>query len=149
MIYMKCSNCGFDLLADAKFCSNCGSDINKKVELNSNNLNNDIKVYKKNKIYSLISLLLALIPILLITCCYIYSNGDTSENGKDSIFWLVVIYFWTIGLPVAYMSVYLGVKSFKIKKNIFSILGIIIGALPIVILSIAKILPIFISLIGL
>lgn len=87
---------------------------------------NDKKCLK----YSILSIVLGLIPIIILAAFYMYSGGDLSENGKGAIFWLVPIYFLTIGFPIAGLSVFLGFKGFKIKKNVLSIIGMIIGALP-------------------
>ena len=115
---MKCDNCGYNIKENDKFCANCGNDI-----INKTNNKDCLK-------YSILSIVLGLIPIIIITAFYIYSGGDLSENGAGAIFWLVPIYFFAIGFPIAGLSVFLGFKSFKIKKNILSIIGMIIGSLP-------------------
>ena len=119
---MKCSNCNTDLTNDMIFCPNCGKK-NTQIE----------KTMEKNNRwiwYSLLSFILALIPIALVTGCYIYSGGDLSENGSGAVFWLVFIYFLSIGFPIAGCSIFLGIKSYKIKKNIFAVSSALLGSLP-------------------
>ena len=127
---MKCRNCGYDLVSGVKYCTHCGSQVEAEY---------DKKLVDSSKYnsYSIASLVLALIPVLLFAFCYIYSGGDTSEAGNGAIFWLLIIYFWTIGFPIAIISIILGITSFKHKKGIVSILGIIIGSLPIALLAIS------------
>ena len=134
---MKCSNCGFHLKDIVNICPNCGNSIIDYIDVNTINNKN------KYKLYSILSLFLSLIPIALILYCYIYSGGDLSENGNGVVFWYVMIYFGTIGLPLAFLSIFLGIKSFKTKKTLLSALGIIIGALPFLVIIIYYIILVF------
>lgn len=132
---MKCNRCNCNINEKDNFCANCGNNVS-------------IKENKKNYLkYSILSILLGLIPIMIITALYIYSGGDLSENGDGAVFWFVPIYFLTIGFPLAVYSVFLGIKSFKIKKNILSIIGIIIGSLPFACVAIIMLLSTILSII--
>lgn len=89
----------------------------------------DEKAVKTSKILRIISFILAIIPILLIGYCVIASHGE-GEDGAGAVMWLVILYYWTIGLPIAAGSIITGIVSYIKQKNVFSIISLILAALP-------------------
>ena len=91
---------------------------------------------------SIASFICAIIPIALLFYCLIVSGGSGSENGVGAVWWYVVIYCWTIGLPLFIVWLVcgiLGVKSTRPKLAITSLImlpaGIVLFVLLAVLLS--------------
>lgn len=134
-----CSRCGNKLNNNEVRCINCGmnvkNDMNPVVNLDISNI--DVieekaelseKKSKTPFVLALISLILALIPILLFVYCVIISEmSNDPSNGSG---WLLVIYYWTIGIPNSIIALILGIISYVKQKNKLAICSIIIDILP-------------------
>ena len=145
-----CSNCGNKLNANTTHCGYCGKcleniSVNSNTNNNTNDLNNSSnnimsnyyndKLYirmSESKKYARISLILALIPVILIVFCYIKSLGSFDESGAGAIWWIVILYFMTVGIPVAIASIILGIVSFLYNKNALAIISILIVLFPLI-----------------
>lgn len=92
-----------------------------------NNEDNKMDACKKK---STIGLIFGLIPIVLFIFCLIVSGGDSSENGNGSVFWLLIIYGWTLAIPFAIISIVNSVNAIKINKNSLSITSLVISLIP-------------------
>ena len=79
---------------------------------------------------SIISLVFGLIPVALFIYCLIESGGDTSEGGDGAIWWLMIIYYWSLGIPIAIGAVAFAIKATSLKKHILSIISVIVAFLP-------------------
>ena len=100
---------------------------NKQDFTKNDGVNNGVKKMKACKIRSIIGLILGLIPIVLFIYCLIVSVGDTSESGEGTVFWLLIIYGWTLAIPFAIISVINSVTAIKINKNPLSITSLVIS----------------------
>ena len=101
----------------------------------NNGYNNNLKKVKiRYRLYGILSIILGLIPILLYVYCIKTANGE-DENGAGAIIWLLVIYIWSIGIPIFISSIVLGILSLKEKINIYAILGLIITLIPAIYIS--------------
>ena len=113
---MKCIKCGTNIEDGVRFCPQCGLDIFKEIA-------------SADK-YERLSFALAMIPVMLYAYCYISSGGSFSESGDGFIFFFFYFYLFTIGLPISLYSANLGLKSYRLKGGILSIISIILGSLP-------------------
>ena len=100
-------------------------------------MENGINTYKSEeekikecKKKSIIGLILGLVPIVLFVFCLIVSGGDVSENGSGSVFWVLIIYGWTLAIPLAIISIVNSTKAVKINKNPLSISSLIVSYIP-------------------
>ena len=112
---MKCNNCGYKVDKNDKFCQNCGNDILKKKD-------------KESKTQALISLLLSLIPVIVIAYA---AHVDSGCVGGCVGGLFVGMYMFLAGIPVGIVSIILGISSYKLKKNILAIIGIMLGVLQV------------------
>ena len=129
-----CSNCGSELSNNETHCVNCGLCIKKDMNYNKGYFDTgdtyDIKKLEKSEKNAKISLILALIPIALICYCLVVSHGETSEAGDGAIWWLLILYYLSIGFPIAITSLILGITSYKTQKNKLALWSIVIDILP-------------------
>lgn len=88
---------------------------------------------KRSKRCANISFILAIIPVLLLIFCVLYSQGE-GEDGNGAVGWLLILYYATVGIPIAVASFITGIISLNIRKNILAIIGIIIASLPLLFL---------------
>lgn len=117
---MRCNNCNYFLLDDIKYCPNCGTETKDEDTLNVQ----EIKRTERNKIYSIISLILSLIPVMLYIYCSLYRLIHKDGHLTD---WLIVIYFISYGWIIYIISLFLGIKSSIYKENIFSLISIVVN----------------------
>ncbi len=112
--------------------NNANNENSKEIELAK-------KQEKNNKNNSFNSLVCALIPIILYVYCYIKSRGDGSEAGAGAIWWLMVLYYWTLGIPLFIASLVFGFSALKKNKlktyKVIALLGIIIDLFPLLYIS--------------
>ena len=93
---------------------------------------NDVESKKKSK-YTYLSIISACIPIMLIVYCLIYSGGSLSEASDGAVWWLLIIYYWSVGIPQFILSLVWGISGLVKEKNKLAILGIIIDLIPLII----------------
>lgn len=61
------------------------------------------------KVWSILSIIATSMPIFLWLFCLIVSGGNTSENGSGGVWWLMIMYYWSIGIPLAILSIVFGI----------------------------------------
>ncbi len=84
------------------------------------------KIKKRiEKIAGYLGILLALIPVALFFFCKSQAK-DGTEDGTGAVWWILVIYFFTIGFPVVGSSIGLGIMGLKNKNKIPSYVTFII-----------------------
>lgn len=73
----KCSECGFDNLADAKFCVNCGNSLieENQIDKDDKNVNQSNKEKKKKTIM--------MVVIVFLVICVIALLSSNSKNNND------------------------------------------------------------------
>lgn len=81
-----------------------------------------------HKEWPVLSIIATIIPIALWTYCFIASGGSTSENGPGVVWWLIGIYYWSLGLPLAGISIAFGVKGLKTSLRWLSIISLLLKA---------------------
>lgn len=68
--------------------------------------------------YGKIALILSFIPIILFIFCFIYSGGSSDESGEGAIWWLLILYYWSFGVPLLITSIVLAIIG--LKKDIIT-----------------------------
>ena len=93
---------------------------------------------KKNGLSSIVSLIGAMIPLLLIAYCLIISGGSTSEAGAGAVWWLMIIYYGSIGIPMLIISIILGIVGLKTYRRKLAVLSLCITSFPLILFFLAK-----------
>ena len=75
--------------------------------------------------FAIASFILTMIPILLIAYAAAASEGE-GENGKGAIFWLVIIYYWSLGIPIFILSIVFAIIGLKSKQRALAIASLVI-----------------------
>ena len=68
--------------------------------------------------YGKIALILSFIPIILFIFCFIYSGGSSDESGEGAIWWFLILYYWSFGVPLLITSIVLAIIG--LKKDIIT-----------------------------
>lgn len=92
----------------------------------------ELKNQKKYGYRAIISLVATIIPILLFTYCFITSGGSTSENGPGAIWWLMIMYYWSIGVPLLAVAIAFGILGLKTNLRWVAILSLSLKALTLI-----------------
>lgn len=85
-----------------------------------------------SKVWSILSIIATIIPIMLWSYCLIVSGGSTSENGSGAIWWLMVMYYWTLGFPLAVISIVFGIIGLRTSLRRLSIISLLLKATMII-----------------
>ena len=82
-------------------------------------------VPKNDSANSVISLICAIIPLLLLFITFLSSMSNRSSN-IDQSGWILVIYYWTIGIPLFFVWLICGIFGLKSKKRNMAITSLTI-----------------------
>lgn len=66
-----------------------------------------------SKNWAIASMVLSAFPILILVLCVIASGGSFNENGPGAVWWLLAMYYFTVGVPFLAMSIAFGVVGLK------------------------------------
>ncbi|GEM_PF-3023236 len=88
--------------------------------------------------YAIASLIIALIPIVLSLYCYIVSGGSQNESGAGAVWWMVIFYYWSLGIPLAIASIVLGIMGLKSNLRWVSIISLSSKAFLLVLLLLPR-----------
>lgn len=80
---------------------------------------------QNNSANSIISLICAIIPLLLLFIAFLSSMSNKGSN-TDQSGWIMVIYYWTIGIPLFFVWLICGIFGLKSKKKNLAIASLII-----------------------
>ena len=83
--------------------------------------------------YSIISMVCAIIPLIVLYYCLIVANGTKNENSNGAIGWVVVFYFWTAGIPLAIIWLVCGILGIKSRLSKLAIASLIIKPIGIIV----------------
>ena len=125
---MFCSKCGNKVSESSSTCPMCGKPLNEKngEDILNKQLGNKIVIAK---VCAIISLGLAIMSIVL-------SLLGLLDYGWALLVW---IYWMSIGVPVAIVSVIIGIISLLCRKNILAVIGIVVALLPLLFLFLINI----------
>lgn len=136
MNYNYCGKCGSALVNNS--CPNCTNTNNmNNTNVNTISAEEQMKIYKKSEKRGKICLILSLIPIFLILYCFIESGGDTSEAEDGAVWWLVIVYYMSVGIPLAITSIICGLKSNEVQVNKPASYGLLLAGAPLLFVLLA------------
>lgn len=92
-------------------------NTNKKAQQEIKNTDNN---------WAIISFIASIVPICLWTYCFIASHGNSNEGTGGAVWWLMIIYYWSLGIPLLVMSLAFGIRGLKTKLRWLSITSITI-----------------------
>lgn len=84
------------------------------------------------KKWSVLSIVATIIPIMLWIYCLIVSGGSASENGPGAVWWLIIMYYWSLGIPLAVISIKFGIIGLKTSLRWISIISLSLKAVMII-----------------
>lgn len=84
------------------------------------------------KVWSTLSIVATIIPMILWSFCFIVSGGSTSENGPGAVWWLMIMYYWSLGIPLAAISIAFGIVGLKTSLRWLSIVSLLLKAIMII-----------------
>ena len=84
------------------------------------------------KVWSILSIIATIIPMILWVCCLIVSGGSASENGPGAVWWLMIMYYWSLGIPLAVISIAFGIVGLKTSLRWLSIISLLFKATMII-----------------
>lgn len=93
---------------------------------------NEQEKKQDRKVRSILSIIATIIPIILWVYCFITSGGSASENGPGAVWWLVIMYYWSLGIPLAAISIVFGIDGLKTSLRWLSIISLLLKAIMII-----------------
>ena len=84
------------------------------------------------KVWSILSIVSTIIPIILWVYCFIVSGGSANENGPGAVWWLMIMYYWSLGIPLAVISIAFGIVGLKTSLRWLSIISLLLKAIMII-----------------
>lgn len=87
------------------------------------------------KAYSIIAFIAAIIPLLLWAYCLIVSGGSFNENGPGAVWWLLVMYYGSIGIPLAIASICFAAAGLKTKYKTLATISMVTKIITIIIIA--------------
>lgn len=106
------------------------TSINKRRKHRSNPSNNNHP--KNSSANSVVSLVCAIIPIILYSVYFIHILSRP-VSGTDQSGWILVIYYWTVGFPLALAWLICGILGLKSKKRKMAIASLAIKPIGLVV----------------
>jgi hypothetical protein len=70
---------------------------------------------KSRSVWAVLSMVCSMIPVILWAYCFIASGGDTQENGRGAVWWLIFFYYFTVGFPLAGLSIVFGAAGLNTR----------------------------------
>lgn len=94
----------------------------------------EIKQERKQdrKVWSILSILATTTTMIIWIDYYIVSSGGINKNGPGAIWWLMVMYYWSLGIPLTIVSIAFGIIGLKTSLRWLSIISLVLKATMIV-----------------
>ncbi len=125
------------IAGDTSYFNISSDDINM---IRQERVNADIKAQPEKRettsTWAIISFTASIIPICLWIYCFVISSGSLNEGGNGAVWWLMIIYYWTLGIPLFIASLVFGILGLKSKLCWLSITSIAIKIITIVTIAI-------------
>lgn len=86
-------------------------------------------------VWPAVSFVTAVVPVILWVYCLVVSGGSLNEGGSGAVWWLMIIYYWTIGIPLAIISVVSGIKGLKTGLWKLAILSLLLKVALIILIA--------------
>lgn len=78
--------------------------------------------------WSIVSIVATIIPIIFWLYCLITSGGSTSEGDSGAVWWLMVVYYGSLGFPLLLVSILFAVKGFDTRLRWLSFVSLSLKA---------------------
>ena len=72
---------------------------------------------KPRSVWAILSMVCSMIPVILWAYCFIASGGDTQENGRGAVWILIFFYYFTVGFPLAGLSIIFGTAGLNTRLD--------------------------------
>ena len=72
---------------------------------------------KSRSVWAVLSMVCSMIPVIIWTYCFIASGGDTQENGRGAVWGLIFFYYFTVGFPLAGLSIVFGAAGLNTRLD--------------------------------
>lgn len=72
---------------------------------------------KPRSVWAVLSMVCSMIPVILWAYCFIASGGDAQENGRGAVWWLIFFYYFTVGFPLAGLSIVFGAAGLNTRLD--------------------------------
>ena len=72
---------------------------------------------KSRSVWAVLSMACSMIPVIIWTYCFIASGGDTQENGRGAVWGLIFFYYFTVGFPLAGLSIVFGTAGLNTRLD--------------------------------
>ena len=72
---------------------------------------------KSRSVWAVLSMVCSMIPVILWAYCFIASGGDTQENGRGAVWILIFFYYFTVGFPLAGLSIIFGTAGLNTRLD--------------------------------
>ena len=72
---------------------------------------------KSRSAWAVLSMVCSMIPVIIWTYCFIASGGDTQENGRGAVWGLIFFYYFTVGFPLAGLSIVFGAAGLNTRLD--------------------------------
>ena len=100
-------------------------------------MEDEIENEQDSRPWSILSMAATMTPIVLYAFCSIASSGSSNENGAGAVWWLLIMYYWTLGIPLAIASIVFGIKGLKTNLRRLSIASLVLKAVIIIVIILA------------
>ena len=72
---------------------------------------------KSRSLWAILSMACSMIPVILWAYCFMASGGDTQENGRGAVWMLIFFYYFTVGFPLARLSIVFGAAGLNTRLD--------------------------------
>lgn len=72
---------------------------------------------KPRSVWAVLSMTCSMIPVILWAYCFIASGGDAQENDRGAVWALIFFYYFTVGLPLAGLSIVFGTAGLNTRLD--------------------------------
>ena len=86
---------------------------------------------KDKNYYSVLSFIMAIAPIILFAWLFMVGGFDGS-SGSAATGFVVAIYYWTVGIPFAILSIVFGIKGLQTSRRRLAIVSLTIKTIMLV-----------------
>lgn len=90
---------------------------------------------KDCRAWAIVSIVATMIPILLWSYCLLASGGSRTENGSGSVMALIFVYYATLGIPLAVVSIVYGKKGLDTSLRWLANLSLWLKSIMIIVIA--------------
>ena len=88
------------------------------------------------KAWSILSIIATVISIAIWIYCFAVSGGSTNESGPGAVWWFLILYYSSLGIPLAIASIAFGIIGLKTNLRWLSIISLSLKAIMIITIAV-------------